>query len=97
MRHQFPKPPESEKLCPFCKNLVENEIHFLLTCPTFSTHREQLISIATNTIPSFETFSTEKKIQALMTENTIIKTTAKYIRIAFEVREFLTRPYKRTG
>ena len=80
MRHQFPKPPESERLCPFCQNLVENEIHFLLTCPTFSTHREQLISLATNTIPNFETLSITEKFQILMTENTIIKTTAKYIR-----------------
>ena len=97
MRHQFPKPPESERLCPFCQNLVETEIHFLLTCPTFSNHREQMISLATNTIPSFETLNITEKFQALMTETTIIKTTAKYIRRAFEVREFLTRPHKRPG
>ena len=97
MRHQFPKPPESERLCPFCKNLVENEIHFLLTCPTFSIHREQLISLATNTIPSYETLNITEKFQTLMTENTMIQTTAKYIRTAFDVREFLTRPHKRTG
>ena len=39
MRHQVPKPPERDRRCPFCPDLVEDEIHFLLDCPTFAVHR----------------------------------------------------------
>ena len=55
VRHDFPKPPEFERRCPFCSNHVENEIHFLLNFPTFTIHRESLITLATNTIPGFRT------------------------------------------
>ena len=94
MRHDFPKPPESERRCPFCPNHVENEIHFLLNFPTFTIHRESLITLATNTIPDFRTINDVEKFQILMTEKNIIKTTAKFIRIAFEVREFLVKPHR---
>ena len=94
MRHDFPKPPESERRCPFCPNHVENEVHFLINCPTFSFHRDSLITLATNTIPEFRTCNDVEKIQILMTENDIIKTTAKFIRTAVEVREFLVKPHR---
>ena len=97
MRHQFPKPPETDRRCPFCPNFVENEIHFLLVCPTFSIHRENLISLATRTIPNFRTLNDNEKFLVLMTENSIIKETAKYLKTTFEVREFLTRPHKCNG
>ena len=75
MRHQFPKPPEADRRCPFCPDLGEDE----------------------NTIPDYNTLSVIDKFRILMIESGIIKTTAKYIRTAFEVREFLTKPYKCNG
>ena len=97
MRHQFPKPPESERRCPFCPLNVEDEIHFLLNCPTFTIHRESLISLAINTIPDFEILSDVEKFQILMTEEKLVKTTAKFIRKAFELREFLIKPPRCNG
>ena len=97
MRHQIPKPPEIDRRCPFCPDLVEDEIHFLLNCPTFLIHRAPLILLATNTIPEYNTFNNIEKFKILMTDENIIKTTAKYIRTTFEVREFLTRPHKCNG
>ena len=97
MRHQVPKPPEGDRRCPFCPDLVEDEIHFLLDCPTFAVHRAPLILLAADTIPEYSTFDSTKKFVTLMTDFTIIKATAKYIRTAFEVREFLTRPHKCNG
>ena len=97
MRHQVPKPPEGNRRCPFCPGLVEDEVHFLLTCPTFAVHRTPLMLLATNTIPEYNTFGDTEKFVTLMTDFNIIKTTAKYIRTAFEVREFLTRPHKCNG
>ncbi len=95
MRHQFPKPPEAERLYPFCPDLVESEIHFLLNCTTFSAHRTPLLSLAENISPDCSELGEIEKL--LMTEDTIIKTTAKYIRMAFEVREFLMRSQKCDG
>ena len=92
-----PKPPETDRRCPFCPNFVENEIHFLLICPTFSIHRENFISLATRTIPNFRTLNDNEKFLVLMTENSIIKETANYLKTTFEVREFLTRPHKCNG
>ena len=97
MRHHFPKPPEAERRCPFCPNHVEDEIHFLLKCPTFSLHRKSLLSLALSTIPDFELLSDEEKFKILMSEENTLKTTAKYIRIASEVREFLIKPHRPNG
>ena len=97
MRHEFPKPPETDRRCPFCPDFVENEIHFLLVCPTFSIHRENLISLATRTIPNFRTLNDNEKFLLLMTENSIIRETVKYLRTTFEIREFLIRPHRHNG
>ena len=97
MRHQFPRPPEAERLCPFCPGLVESEIHFLLNCTTFSAHRTPLLSLAEDIRPGYDALDDLEKFKLLMTDDTIIKTTAKYIRTAFEVREFLMRPHKCNG
>ena len=97
MRHQFPKPPEAERRCPFCPDYVEDEIHFLLNCPTFSVHRKSLLSLAISTIADFNSLSELEKFQILMTEENIVKTSAKYIRTAFEVREFLIKPHRSNG
>ena len=97
MRHQFPKPPEAERRCPFCPDYVEDEIHFLLNCPTFSLHRKSLLSLAVSTIADFDSLSELEKFEILMTEENFVKTTAKYIRTAFEVREFLIKPHRSNG
>ena len=26
---------EGRRICPFCKNQIENEIHFTISCPTY--------------------------------------------------------------
>ena len=33
---------EARRICPFCKNQVENEIHFTISCPTYTALREYL-------------------------------------------------------
>ena len=36
------------RFCPFCKDQVEDEIHFVISCPTFTTLREQLFLYCPN-------------------------------------------------
>ena len=94
IRHQFPKPPESERRCPFCPDHVEDEIHFFLHRPTFSLQRNALLSLATSAIVDFDSLSYIEKSEISMTDKNFAKTAAKHIRTAFEVREFLIKPHR---
>ena len=93
-RHQFPKSPEAKRRCPLCPDHVEDEIHFLLHCPTFSLHKNALLSLATSTIVDFESLSDIEKFETFMTDENFAKTAAKYIRTAFKVRKFLIRLHR---
>ena len=35
---------KEERFCPFCKNSVENETHFLLNCPTYESIRSSVLN-----------------------------------------------------
>ena len=96
MRHLKPKPEISERRCPFCPELVEDESHFLLTCKNFTAHRTPLTKHANDTIPGFDLLNNEQKFTNLFDPRTITET-AKYLRKAFEVREFLLKPHKGPG
>ena len=67
MTKQVPKPLEGDRWCPFYPDLVEVEIHFLLTRSTFTVHTASLILLATNTIPEYNTFGNTEKFTTLMT------------------------------
>ena len=54
MRHLKPKPEIHERLCPFCPEHVEDEIHFLIVCENFRTHRESLFSHGKIVFEGFE-------------------------------------------
>ena len=43
-RHIRPIIPRNERFCPFCPSSVEDEIHFLTTCPTYNLISEKLFS-----------------------------------------------------
>lgn len=39
-RYSIPKIPASERFCKFCKNVIEDETHFILNCPQYETERK---------------------------------------------------------
>ena len=41
-RYTKPKTPSEDRTCTFCPNSVENEYHFLITCPMYKEEREKL-------------------------------------------------------
>ena len=53
LRHLRPKPDVHERVCPFCPDHVEDELHFLLICKTFQVNREILFSLANNALVGF--------------------------------------------
>ena len=97
MRHLRPKPAVHERVCPFCPDHVEDELHFLLICNTFQVNREILLSLANNALVGFQQLSHEQQLIKLTGDSRTIKATSKYLRNSFEVREFLLKHHKGPG
>ena len=73
-RHQTPSLIRSERICPHCANLVEDECHFLTTCPLYKIERSRLYGVCTNTSKHFLSMTnTQKFIFILSNENSQVK------------------------
>ena len=73
----------NQRFCPFCPTLIEDEIHFLVQCPTYKELRDKLL---TNTSHSNKNFSNRDKFLAILKQDKL-NTTAKFIFEAFELRK----------
>ena len=79
--------------CPFCLNEVEDEIHFLTTCPVYSTCRNSLLMELSIPIGLLIT-EKQRLFQFLMTDKYAVRLTAKFITNAMLIREFLLLKYR---
>ena len=80
-----------KRFCPFCPNCIENECHFLLTCPAYSTGRLNLLNhihIGDNPIRNENLFIN------LLTEKHWVNDTAEFIWNANHIRDFLLERHK---
>ena len=85
----------NQRNCPFCtKDLLEDESHLLLTCKTFSHLRENLFSVAKETIPTFEHLSKEEQLKQLLINDNIIHATGTFLHKALTVRRFLLNRHR---
>ena len=58
------KTPREERICKICDTKeIENEIHFLLTCPTLSKSREPYLDNLQLLNSSFQSMSSEAKLE----------------------------------
>ena len=80
------------RFCPFCLNLVEDEIHFLLICKTFREIRCPIVQ--PNLDPySLNTEQLKNRFIYLIKKNTKIKEIARCIYTMFQCRDYLlTKP-----
>ena len=85
-RHQNLK--EHQRVCPFCPNTIETEIHFLLDCPSYSTPRQNMIQKTIQQKPSFLFYTPQQKFQYLLAEENT-QFVSKFVHNFFEIREFL--------
>lgn len=81
------------KLCPFCKDKTESEIHFLLECPTFLKIRKNFLNPILHLKPSLASFPLEFKFAYLLSPE-FGPITANYIFKSLEVRAFLIAKHK---
>ena len=91
-RHMSPKTPKEQRFCPFCPDKVEDEIHFLLECPTYEISRNELMNnIDTPLLPSL---SIQDKFKEIMSPKNA-QFVAKTVYVIFEIRNFLLRKPRR--
>ena len=81
--------PKELRFCPFCPNVVETEMHFILHCLVYEPLRTGMIVPISIVKPSFTFYTNEEKLQYLLS-NIHNFNTYKYISKAFELRTFLS-------
>ena len=89
-RHARPRIARKERKCFLCKNIVEDEKHFITNCPLYSKQRLILYQYIGNNSIHFDSLETdEEKFTYIMTnENTIVMNElGKYISNAFLIRD----------
>ena len=65
--------PREQRLCPLCSQEVENEIHFLITCDTY-TERFDLFNQLSTTVPVLFNLDNISKLTFLMSQEGIMTT-----------------------
>ena len=73
------------RYCPFCKNCVEDEIHFLIKCPTYANYRKKLLDSVLNNNDS--DLSGEELFCFLMEDDKAVTRTANFLTLAISMRE----------
>ena len=87
-----------DRLCPFCPDLVENEFHFLIKCPTYRYQRIRLLDeINKVTIGFYYPPDKNFLFWFLMKNPTISNLTARFIRESLELRTFLLEHFRYNG
>ena len=79
------KIPQDLRFCPFCPNMVETELHFLIVCPTYKTTRDKLFSFIVTKCPSFSYFTKEAKMIYLLGRSSV-NYSADFFNKLFELR-----------
>ena len=81
------KIPRDRRICPFCPDLIEDEKHFMFTCPTYTHLRRRFLDPASNSIRSFQYLPHDAKLQALL--SIMESDTCKFIASSMDLRTFL--------
>jgi len=68
---------EEDRKCPFCKTVIENEIHVMCNCPLYTDLRDKLFQKASNICNDFLNLSQNDKLQVIFTHPTLIRSCAK--------------------
>ena len=80
--------PRIERCCLFCQNTaIEDEIHFLITCPTFNTLRNDILADFEIGIINHPFLSSKEKFVSLCGDPSL--SLAKFTYKAFQLRKFL--------
>ena len=65
-RYRSPKPPASERIYQLCQSETEDELHFLLKCPTLNEQRTTPITAVIGIKENFASLTDEKKTALIL-------------------------------
>ena len=91
-RHAKPvKIKREERFCNFCTKMVEDEKHFLMSCPLYTKERQKLENVCTTNCTLYSSMNIDQKfVFILSNENPfIIKHLGKFITESMTLREKL--------
>ena len=84
-----------QRNCPLCTEIiVEDELHFLLQCKTYSSIRAEMFTHAKIHFLEFDHFSKDQQLKTLLTDDNLVKHSGNYLLKAFELRRFLLGKHK---
>ena len=88
-RHHRPSLERSERKCPHCKDIIEDECHFITSCSLYLTEREELYAEVRKSAMNFDEIPTniQKFIFILSNENIdVLNKLAAYVYKSFAIR-----------
>ena len=86
---RWSKTPVENRICKMCDNQdIEDEQHFLLSCPSFSELRTDLLTTANQEIGDFTNMDNTRKFTQILTTNNsrLLHELAKFIHLSFMKR-----------
>ena len=81
----------NESFCPFCKTVVEDEIHFMIKCKTYDLIRKRLFDVSLDFKQNFDHYAGQEKYIFVLTSEYLQIILAKYVFLAEELMSFLMR------
>ena len=89
-RHLRPKLERHERKCFICRDEIENELHFVIKCPLYSSERKTLYKSLTQNSKHFESLTTdEQKFIYVMTneDDEVMENLARFVFNSMQIRE----------
>ena len=68
-RHTKPQTPREKRFCKECPNKIEDETHFILSCPSFSSERNTFLESMQVLYPNFSSIPTENQKMIFLSTN----------------------------
>ena len=88
-RHMRPQIERNNRTCFHCKDKIENESHFVISCPLYNAERESLFQICGENSLHFETMDDEQKFTFILSNEcpSLTETLARFILNSFKKRD----------
>ena len=66
-----------ERICPLCRNGIEDEKHVLIHCPAYNCIRTELFEKAALVNNGFQNFTDDNKLNFVLSNSDMVRQTAK--------------------